>query len=284
MNTEKIFNQIVKWMYGKVKTSRSKCFVLGVSGGIDSAVCAFLASVAIGNDNVHAILMPCHHFDEEHKKVDEHFDNALDVANMLAINYSTIWINEIYDAIYNTGLLWKHKTKENTMSRIRMTLLRASANENNALLIGSGNASETMVGYFTKGGDNEADIFPILELTKGQVYELADYINRVHVLINPRSNNSPIISEKVIQKAPSAGLTPGQTDEEDLGITYEDLDKLVLQNKFGIPAHDVSDEAVKRFNELYQNSAHKRDGIQYPKLSGTDLVPDFGKNRIEVIF
>jgi len=266
MNTVKVHNQIVQWIKQKIKTTEVDGIVLGISGGIDSSVAAALSVEALSKECVHGIIMPYYR--------DNHFDDALDMVNINEIPYSTIWINGIYDSLYDTGLLWKNKTKENTMSRIRMVLLRAYANEHNLLLVGTGNASETMIGYCTKGGDSEADIFPLYKLTKGQVYQLAAYINELH---GKTFDAVPHIPEEIILKKPSAGLSPEQTDENDLGMTYKDIDKLVTQFKFGVPAQDVSDKTRERFNILYKTSAHKRSGIQYPDIPGIDLVPYFGK-------
>jgi len=255
------YDKIVSWIREKIQKSGLNGITIGISGGIDSAVSAVLAIGAIGKEKVDGLILP--YYD------DKHFKDALDVAGSFDIHRSTIWINDIYDSYYHTGLLWKDITKENTMARIRMTLLRAYANEHNMLLVGTGNMSEAMVGYCTKGGDDEADIFPIIRLMKYQVYELARYINQLANLNGP----IPHIPEEIINKEPSAGLYPNQTDKNDLDMNYETLDKLIIQHKWGIHAN-ASNKETLRFKELFNGSEHKRCGIQFPELNNH---PDFWK-------
>ena len=258
MNKFDIYENISSWIHLMVSEANKDGVTIGISGGIDSAVCGALAKSALGPNKVHGLILPYYH--------DHHFEDALSVANSFNIQYSVIWINQIYDSIYDTGLLYRDLTKENTMARIRMTLLRAHTNEHNTLLIGTGNQSEYMIGYCTKGGDDEADIFPIIDLLKCQVYELAGYINNLYSFnIN--------IPQEVIDKKPSAGLSPDQTDEDDLGMTYDILDKLIIQYKWDIPAQGVTEEQRKRFSELYKNSEHKRCGIQCPNIPSFKLKP-----------
>jgi NAD+ synthase len=250
MNTEKVCDQIINWILSMVKESGKNGIVLGISGGIDSAVVCKLSMLALGKENVHGMMLPYYS--------DYHYSDAVNLVNKFGISHSTIWINKIYQAIYETGLLWGDKTKENTMSRIRMVLLRAYANDNNVLLAGTGNASEYFTGYFTKGGDSEADIFPIIQLTKGQVYEIAK-LDKVS------------IPDTIIRKIPSAGLAPGQSDENDLGLTYQELDQLVLQYKYGTPTKNVSENSEQIFDNLRRLSEHKRSNIKHPNISDVDL-------------
>lgn len=251
MNCEKVCDRITDWIYDKTKKNNMDGLIIGISGGIDSSLCTALSIMALGKDNVHGLLMPYYK--------DQHFTDALNFVNNIGVNYNTICINEIYDSFYYTGLLWKNKTKENTMARIRMVLLRAYANEYNSLVIGTDNLSETLTGYFTKGGDGEADIFPIHELTKGQVYELAKYVNGLN-------NEKEIIPKNIITKAPSAGLHLDQTDESDLGLSYSDMENIILNIKYGKPMENVSESKRFKFFKLMKESYHKRESMQFPKI------------------
>lgn len=262
MNTEKVYKKIVSFVSTYIKRFRFEKAILGVSGGIDSALTLAVLSDALKKEQIHCVLMPYYK--------NNHFDDAINIVNIFGMDYSTIWINKIYDSFHDTGLLWKDATKENTMSRIRMILLYACASEHNGVVVGTTNASESYVGYLTKFGDGGVDIEPLLNLSKKHVYELVSYFNDMH------KKKGLHIPEEVISKEPTADLRPDQTDEDDLG-SYDTIDKMIDFLRYGIPTHDVSVEDKQRFFELYDSSEHKRSVPKSPHIDIKDLVPNFGK-------
>jgi NAD+ synthase len=234
MNTEKMTGKLVEWIRKKVSQAGGKGVLLGLSGGIDSAVMAVLCKRACP-DNTLCLNLPCHSSpeDQEHAKL---------VADKFSIPYKVIVIDKIYDDFLK--LLPSAKVdpaldrlaKSNLKVRLRMVTLYYHANRLNYLVVGSSNRSELSVGYFTKWGDGGVDMMPLGNLVKQEVIELAKYLG---------------IPRPIIDKPPSAGLWPGQTDEAEMRLTYEALDRYLLTGKAGIKVKD-------RINELHSRSAHKR--------------------------
>lgn len=221
-------------MEGKIIEAKAKGMVFGLSGGLDSAVVAAL-SIRIFPQNTLAIIIPCHSLQAD-------INDALDFIDKFNIPYKIIDVSKVYDSFID---LLNDKEKErsfklaeaNIKPRLRMTTLYYFANKLNYLVVGTGNKSELMIGYFTKYGDGGADILPLGNLLKSQVRELAEYLG---------------IPKKIINKPPSAGLWEGQTDEKEIGISYEQLDKYLKTEKLNnkIIEKKIQDKIIK--------SAHKR--------------------------
>lgn len=191
--------------------------VLGLSGGIDSAVTAALAVEALGSENVHGILMPSQY------SSDHSVNDAVQLAENLGMRHDTVAIKPMFDAFeLSLKPLFEGKkedvTEENIQARIRGVLLMAMANKFGYILLNTSNKSEAAVGYGTLYGDMNGGISVLGDVYKMQVYELARYINRETELI-------PVNS---IVKPPSAELRPGQKDSDSLP-EYEILDKLLFQ-------------------------------------------------------
>ncbi len=184
--------------------------VVGLSGGIDSALTAYLAVEALGHENVLGIHLP-----ELNLTSAEDVLDATEVADRLNIEFKTIDISEIL-----TSFMYSIPqsddapplTNGNLKARIRMSILYYYANLSGRMVIGTGNKTEIMLGYYTKFGDGGVDIEPIGDLYKTEVMELARMVG---------------VPEGIVTKPPSAGLWAGQTDEEDLGISYVVVDKLL---------------------------------------------------------
>ncbi len=198
------------------KSNLKKC-ILGLSGGIDSAVVCALAVEALGNDNVHTLLMPSI-FSSEYSIID-----AEELAKNLNIKYNTIPIESIFDSVNKTTspLFAGTKfdvTEENIQARIRAILLMAMANKFNYILLNTSNKSELAVGYGTLYGDMSGGLSVLGDVYKTHVYGLANYINR----------NKMIIPENIITKAPSAELRPNQKDTDSLP-EYAALDEILFQ-------------------------------------------------------
>lgn len=188
------------------KTGKKKV-VLGLSGGVDSSlVCAILVR-ALGAQNVTGLLMPFMGISDK-----KNLKDAKDFAKSLNVKTIAIEINPFLHGF--EALPWKqnNQAKTNLMPRVRAVLLYNYANSNGCLVAGTGNRTELALGYFTKHGDGAADFFPIGGLWKTQVFQLAGVIG---------------VPEEIISKKPTAELWRGQTDEEEMGLTYKEIDKIL---------------------------------------------------------
>ncbi len=221
------------------ETNKDKA-VLGLSGGIDSALVLSLLCESIGNENVTALLMP-------NKKITKN-SNTIDaerLAKKLKIKYYIIQIDSFIQLFENLSWEQNKIAKANTNARIRAILLYNFANSTNSLVAGTGNKTEINLGYFTKYGDAAADFFSIGALLKTQVRELAKYRN---------------LPQEFLDKNPSAELWVGQEDEKEFGMAYTELDlllPLILENK-EIPL-TISNEKIKKIKTLISSSQHKRE-------------------------
>ena len=239
---ETLVEKLCDWIEGKVTKAKAEGVVFGLSGGLDSAVVAAL-NIRIFPQNTLAIIIPCHSLEAD-------INDALDLINKFNIQYKIIDLSKVYDSFIHL-LNDKEKKKNfklaeaNIKPRLRMTTLYYFANKLNYLVVGTGNKSELMIGYFTKYGDGGADILPLGNLLKSQVRELAEYLG---------------IPKKIINKPPSAGLWEGQTDEKEIGISYEQLDKYLKTGK-------LNNKIVeKKIQDKITKSTHKRT---------TPVIPSF---------
>ncbi len=229
--------------------ANNKKVVVGLSGGIDSALVAALCTRAIGSKSVLGVYMP-----------DSNSKDLSDVKllkDILNIELKTININEIVDTYQKLiGNLDKF-VSGNLKTRIRMAILYSLANKENRLVAGTSNKSEILTGYFTKFGDGAADFYPIADLYKTQVREMAKNLD---------------LPESIIDKVPTAGLWEGQTDEKELGIEYKDLDIILYEFELGHNAEEIADltgydiDKIKNVEEKIQNSKHKRIIFYVPKV------------------
>ncbi|MFN5325426.1 MAG: NAD+ synthase [Bacteroidota bacterium] len=225
---------------------------LGLSGGIDSALVAALATEALGPEHVHPVLMPSA-FSSEHSVSD-----AMELASNLGLNATTIPINKIFDTfIEETKASFRDKpfdlTEENIQSRIRGTILMALANKHGYVLLNTSNKSELAVGYGTLYGDMAGGISVIGDLYKTEVYELCNHLNL----------KKQIIPKNIITKAPSAELRPGQKDSDSLP-DYEILDRLLFmileqkQGREGLLKYGFDKSLVEKVIQLVNRSEFKR--------------------------
>lgn len=238
MKYQKTMEQIEKFI--KKRTQSLAGGIIGLSGGIDSAVVAYLAVRALGRENVYGLSMPYGKQSTEDAEL---------VAKKLGIAYDIIDIKPVVDIFENQARYFEEKLpKGNLMARVRMCLLYGAANQRNMLVLGTTNKSEMEIGYFTKHGDGAVDIEPIAHLYKTQVWELAEELG---------------VPGNVIEKKPSADLWAGQTDEGELGFSYHTLDK-VLQGK----TEGVEQKVLERIKNLRKNSWHKKEmpqGVEVKK-------------------
>ena len=239
---ETLAQKLCDWIEGKVTKAKAEGVVFGLSGGIDSAVVAVL-SMRVFPKNTLAIIIPCHSLEAD-------INDTLDLINKFNIPYKIIDLSKVYDSLIH---LLNDKEKEgsfklaeaNIKPRLRMITLYYFANKLNYLVVGTGNKSELTIGYFTKYGDGGADILPLGNLLKSQVKELAEYLD---------------IPKKIINKLPSAGLWEGQTDEQEIGISYDQLDKYL---KIGKLNNKMIEEKIQ---DKIAKSAHKRTAPAKPSF------------------
>lgn len=229
-----IITALSQWIKDQVARAGAQGIVVGVSGGIDSAVVAALAKRALP-DRVLGLILPCH--SQKRDAEDAHL-----IASHLQLETTTIDLTSTYDSLIAILPPADKNTMVNLKPRLRMMSLYYYANLKNYLVAGTGNKSEITVGYFTKYGDGGVDILPLGNLLKSQVKEIAKKL---------------ALPESIIDKPPSAGLWLGQTDEAELNITYEQLDQAILE----ITSHrdeETPPEIRSRVEELMENSKHKR--------------------------
>lgn len=212
MTLRKEIDKIQQFISEQVEESRSNGVVIGISGGIDSAVVAFLSVRALGNDRVLGILLP------SHTTPDQNEDDAMQVVKMLGIGSTRIPISEIIEGFgkYLPEFKEGDLPKANLQARVRMCILYYFANLKNYLVCGTTDASENFVGYYTKYGDGAVDIEPIIKITKSDLKVMARDLG---------------VPESIILKRSSPNLMMGHDAEEELGVTYAILDKLLNRNR-----------------------------------------------------
>ena len=236
-------NKIISWIRGQVKDAKARGIVLGLSGGIDSAVVAALSQRAVGKNNVLVLFMPCNSNPKDLK-------DAKLVAEKLKLKSKLVDLSGVYNNFLKILPEAPGLAKSNLKPRLRMATLYYFANKLNYLVCGTGNKSELMVGYFTKYGDGGVDILPIADLLKRQVRALAKELH---------------IPESVITKPPTAGLWQGQTDEGEMGITYNDLDD-ILDRMSRKKQQQLSSSKLDKVMRMLVNSEHKRKGADICRI------------------
>jgi NAD+ synthase len=250
--------RIARWMRGHLTTTGAKGFVVGLSGGIDSAVVARVAQLAAPGAVVAAIL-PCQsdpQDEEDARLVALHFSMTTTRVD-LTLSYNALVAGaEAAIAALPTPMRSASSPPAddprarvplaNIKPRLRMTILYFLANNLNYLVAGTGNRSELAIGYFTKHGDGGADLLPIGHLLKSEVRALARELN---------------IPSRILERTPSAGLWAGQSDEEEMGFSYADLERHLEEGPQG-----VSPALAMRIERLTRSSEHKRALPPVPDL------------------
>ncbi|MFW5911495.1 MAG: NAD+ synthase [Halolamina sp.] len=256
---ETVREEIVSFIQDTVDAAGAEGAVLGLSGGIDSTLTAYLAVEALGEEWLHGLTMPARVSD------DGLMSDAEAVAMSLGIPYDVIEIEpiaEAFDAAYAEGTD-DRTAMGNVRVRTRAVLNYYVANTENRVVLGTGNRSEAMTGYFTKYGDQAVDCNPIGDLYKQQVRQLAAHVGVPHDLV---------------MQTPTAEMWAGQTDEAEMGLNYDHLDAVLALHVDGPLSKaatvryvdDVTEEHVERVDELVAGSAHKRSMPPSPGLSVRD--------------
>lgn len=244
-----------------VRNAGAEGVVLGMSGGIDSALTAALCVRALGAEHVLGFQLP-------HRESDrEDLEHGVMMCDHLGIEHMERDISPIVDGLEESLRFTPDPyVHGNCKARARMMFLYAEAQGRNYLVAGTGNKSELLVGYFTKHGDGGNDMLPIGDLYKTQVYALAEHLE---------------IPAVIRERAPTAGLHPGQTDEEDLGMSYERLDRILKAMEMNAGVEDIIDrtgadpEQVARVEALVRQSEHKRRTSLIPKIGARTVGIDW---------
>ena len=245
-----ITRQLKNFIQVSVRSARAKGVVIALSGGVDSSVVAALAHDVV---NTAALILP-----ETAVTPAQDVLDATSIAQAYGLPFTIIEINDLIDCFKEAARLILPRRKHGQVSiaeanlkpRIRMTLNYVTSNAELRLVLGTGNKTELLMGYFTKYGDGGVDALPIGSLYKTQVFQLARFVG---------------IPDKIISKAPSAGLWLGQTDEEELGLSYELLDRILLELidkeksvKETAKLLDVEPQRVQEISDQVHRAKHKR--------------------------
>jgi NAD+ synthase len=231
---ERLAQHLTDWIAAEVAGAGGAGAVYGLSGGIDSAVVAALAKRAFPHHTL-GVIMPCHSDPQD-------AEDAAIVAHHFEVPACTVDLAPVYDLLLEslgehcTDLPGSRLAAANLKPRLRMTTLYSFANQLNYRVLGTGNRSELAVGYFTKYGDGGADFLPLGDLVKSEVRDLARYLG---------------VPERIVDKPPSAGLWADQTDEAEMGLTYEELDAYLLTS-------EASPAVKAKVDALHAASEHKR--------------------------
>ena len=236
-----------------VETSGTQGVVVGLSGGVDSSLSAALAARALGPERVHGFLLPYRTSSPESER------DARAVAGHLGIPHRAIDVSPMVDAYFEMEPDAPADRRGNKMARERMTILFDQAKKLDALVLGTSNKTEILLGYSTVFGDNASSLNPLGDLYKHQVWQLSRHLG---------------LPAAVIDKAPSADLWPGQTDEGELGFSYETADEvLYLLFDLGLRPEEVAargyeERVVRRIVSLEQRFRFKRRLMLIARLSG----------------
>lgn len=234
---------LVQWLKDVVKTTGQKGLIVGLSGGVDSSVVAALAKKAFPNNSL-GVYMPIGDMGQD-------LIDAKLLANKIKIETKEVDLTSSFKELSKVVGTKTKLATANIKPRLRMAALYAIAQENNYLVLGTDNKAEWILGYFTKYGDGGVDLLPIVHMTKGDVKEMAKQLG---------------LPEIVYTKKPTAALWEGQTDEEELGFSYDEVDKFLL-NK------EISPEIEEKIKHQIKITEHKREALPSPMT-----LKEFRKN------
>lgn len=245
------------------RTGLSKA-VIGLSGGVDSALSTYLTTRAIGAENVHVVLMPYRTSNPAS------LQDAMTVVNDLKLSHEVFEITPMVDAFIaqteNSGPPMTNLQKGNVMARMRMITLYDRSQTLPGLVIGTSNKTESLLGYTTIFGDNASAINPLGDLYKTQLWQLSAHVG---------------VPEQIVSKAPSADLWQGQTDEAELGFTFRDVDLLLF---YMVDVRERDEDLVKRgFDPVFIEKVRKKmRSVQYKRRP--PLIAKISNRTINVDF
>ena len=243
LNLKDVHNELVKFLRENFKKAGFSKAVLGLSGGIDSALVAYLLRDALGKENVLAIMMPYKSSNPDS------LNHAKLVVEDLKINAKTIEITNMIDAYFKNEKEASSLRMGNKMARERMSILFDYSSKENALVVGTSNKTEIYLGYSTQFGDSACALNPIGDLYKTNIWDLSRYLK---------------IPNELIEKKPSADLWEGQTDEQEMGLTYKEADQVLYrmleENK------TVEEVLAEGFNkDLVDNIVRRMNRSEYKR-------------------
>ena len=243
LNLKEVHNELVEFLRENFKKAGFSKAVLGLSGGIDSALVAYLLRDALGKENVLAIMMPYKSSNPDS------LNHAKLVVEDLGINSKTIEITDMIDAYFKNEKEASSLRMGNKMARERMSILFDYSSKENALVVGTSNKTEIYLGYSTQFGDSACALNPIGDLYKTNIWDLSRYLK---------------IPNELIEKKPSADLWEGQTDEQEMGLTYKEADQVLYrmleENK------KVEEVLAEGFNkDLVDNIVRRMNRSEYKR-------------------
>ena len=260
LNTALVRDILTRFIRDETQSAGFRRGVVGLSGGVDSAVSATLAAEALGRDNVTAVLMP---HKQSHRSS---LEDARKVVDFLRIQSEIVDITGMTEAYCGKYGVEGRNRQGNVMARMRMVVLYDVSARENALVIGTSNKSEILTGYGTIFGDLASAINPLGDLYKSQVWQLAEALN---------------LPPSIVHKKPSADLWEGQTDEADLGVSYRKLDSLLYrmvdERRTDDELHGLGFEStiIKRIRTMIRKNQYKRRPPVIAKVSYRTVNVDF---------
>lgn len=249
IDAEEVATRITRILKSYVDNVQAAGVVVGMSGGLDSAVVVALSTRALGKDHVTGIFLP-----EAETFNPKDADDASRLADDLQIDFHIVDVSRTLEALERALPIFDPSArleKGNLKARTRMVALYYYANKLHSIVVGTSNKSELLTGYFTKYGDGASDLLPLGGLYKTQVYQLARYLK---------------IPAEIIRKRPTAGLWPRQFDEEELGVRYKTLDLILYGLELGLAEEEIAEQLkapislVKDIRRRKVMSEHKLRG------------------------
>jgi NAD+ synthase len=264
LNAEQAIHVLCIFLRDELRRTGLTKAVLGLSGGVDSALSTYLAVKALGKENVHVLLMPYK------TSTPESLSDAMACVNDLGISHEVFEITKPADAFFSETerhIVEMDKLRRgNVMARMRMVALYDRSQQRGALVIGTSNKTESLLGYTTLFGDNASAINPLGDLYKTQVWQLSEYIG---------------VPDAIVNKPPSADLWPGQTDEAELGMTYREVDELLFY-MIDVREHDeelirrgYAQDYITKIRTKIQRAQFKRRPPIIAKISSRTINVDF---------
>ncbi|MDP4200643.1 MAG: NAD+ synthase [Bacteroidota bacterium] len=264
LNAEQAAHVLSIFIGDEVRRTGLKKVVIGLSGGVDSALSTYLSVRALGSEHVHVLLMPFRTSNPES------VSDAEAVVKDLGLSHELLSISSTADAFFNEtensiGEMDRMR-RGNALARLRMIALYDRSMALGGLVIGTSNKTESLLGYTTLFGDNASAINPLGDLYKTQVWQLAEYLG---------------VPDSIVHKAPSADLWPGQTDEAELGIAYHEVDELLFfmvdlrESDDALMRRGFSSELIGRIRQKIQRSQFKRRPPLIAKISSRTINFDF---------
>jgi NAD+ synthase len=260
INSELVENTLIGFIKDEITKFGFKKAVLGLSGGLDSTVAAYLTSKALGKENLIPLIIPYKNSDKKN------IDDAIEVAKIISEKHYIINITEQIDIYFKNNPTNEKLFIGNKIARERMSVIFDYSAREKGMVIGTSNKTELLLGYGTWFGDLASSVNPLGDLYKTQVFQLAAHLK---------------IPKQIIKKTPSADLWPGQTDEEEMGIMYKIADEilyLIIDKRKSVKdilEWGYDEDIVLKILKMVKNSQFKRTLPIIAKLSHRTIGKDF---------